>query len=161
MSRWMWNLCVEQVSWDRPEQVQDSSHVLWIERCEELLSASCRISSYWHAGEPLKLCWMSERLMGLLYFEDRSSGISLALTLWAVMLQRVEGICHQWAYRWSRGPGQAARPHQARKQGRFSAETGLIFTLRNPGMWFRTPPLPSAPHRCCEAASGGPVGPRR
>lgn len=130
MSRWMWNQkrmsglhYEEQVSWDRPEQVRDSSR-LWIERCEELLSASCRISSYWHTGEPLKLGWMSERVTGLLYFEDRSSGISLPLTLWAEMVQRVEGICHQRAYRWSRGPGRALDPTRRENKTGFQLSPG-------------------------------------
>lgn len=131
MSKWMWKqkrvrgLHYEgQVSWDRPEQVTDSSRMLWIERCEKLLSASCQISSYWHTGEPLKLCWVSERVTGLLYFEDRSSGISLPLTLWAEMVQRVEGICHQWAYRWSRGPGRALDPTRRENKTGFQLRPG-------------------------------------
>lgn len=149
MSRWMWNqkrMSGLQVSRDRPEQARDSSRALWIERCEELLSASCRISSYWHTGEPLKLCWMSQRVTGLLYFEDRSSGISLPLTLWAEMGRARGGNLSSAGLQVVQrsGPGRST-PNQARKQDRFWAESELIFTLPNPGMWFwkRLPyPLP-------------------
>lgn len=150
----MWNqkrmsglCCEEQVSRDRPGQVRDSSRLLWIERCEELLSASCRHSSYWHTGEPLKLCWMRQRVTGLLYFEDRSSGISLPLTLWAEMVQRGEGICHRRAYRWSRGPGRALHP--TRRENK----TG--FQLR-PAWCLPCVTLEASRQQI--AASGGPVG---
>lgn len=43
---------------------------------------------------------MSERVTGLLYLGDRSWRISLSL---ALMVQSVEGICHQQSCRWSRG----------------------------------------------------------
>lgn len=85
-------------------------------------------------AEPLKLCWMSERVTGPLYFQGRSSGISLPLTLWAEMVQRVERICHRWACRWSRGPGRVLDPARQENKTGFLAETGRLFTLYNPGM---------------------------
>lgn len=91
---------------------------------KELLSASCRIASYWHTSEPLKLCWMRERVTGLLYLEERSSGISLPLPLWAEMVQRVEGICHQRALRWSRGPGRALDPSRRENKTGFQPRAG-------------------------------------
>lgn len=86
-------------------------------------------------AEPLKLCWMSERVTGPLYFQGRSSRISLPLTLWAEMVQCVERICHRWACRWSRGPGRVLDPARQENKTGFLADTGRLFTLYNPGMW--------------------------
>lgn len=69
----------EPVSWDRPEQVGDSTGALWIVRCGNRLPpvGFLRIDTQ---AEWLKVCWASGRVTGLLYWEDRSGRISLLLT---------------------------------------------------------------------------------
>lgn len=101
--------------------------------CEELLSACCPSSSCWHTGEPAKLCWTRQRVTALLYLEDRSSPISLPLTLLGRDGAACGGNLSSASLQVVHGAGQGAPPHQARKQDRFSAETSLMFTLRNPG----------------------------
>lgn len=135
MSRWTWNQkwmsglhYEERVSRDRPEQVKDSSRMLWIERCEELLSASCRISSYWHAGRACKALLNERTSDGPLYCEGRSCRISLPLTLWGRDVPACRGNLSSAGLQVVQRSRQGARPHQARKQDRF-------FSWDRPGIY--------------------------
>lgn len=125
-------------TWDRPEQVRDSSGKLWIECGNCCLLPPVGLLCIDTQAEPLKVCWMSERVTGLLCLEDRSRRISILLTPRAEMVQCVEGICHQQSCRWSRGLGRASDPTKWENKTRFSAGTRMIFTLGRSGIWFST-----------------------
>lgn len=91
-----------------------------------------------HGAEQLKVCWMSERVTGPLYFGGRSRRISPLFWHWWSSARRESVIGR--SCRWSRGPwliewggGEHSTPQSEETRRVFSWEQDEIYPA---GIWF-------------------------